>query len=132
MKVAADMILVDKNRVLLVKRRNEPFSGRWALPGGFVEEGETVEEAAVREMREETGVDVELAQLLGVYSNPDRDPRGRVISAVYEVERADGGAVDAGTDASSARFWSLDDLPDLAFDHGEILDDFMRDRGMFV
>jgi len=79
-KVAVDVVLENKGKVLLVQRALEPFAGKWALPGGFVEEGETVEQAAVREVKEETGLDIELEGLLGVYSDPGRDPRGHIIS----------------------------------------------------
>ena len=74
-------------KILLIQRGLEPFKGQWALPGGFVDVGETVEEAAVREMREETGLDVQLERLVGVYSDPERDPRGHNVSVVFLAKR---------------------------------------------
>ncbi len=108
--------------VVLVERRNPPHG--WALPGGFVDYGETVERAAVREAAEETGLDVELTGLLGVYSDPDRDPRMHTMSTVFTARARDATALAAGDDAVQARFFSLDALPPLAFDHARILEDF--------
>ncbi len=106
---------------MLIERKNYPHG--WAIPGGFVDVGETVEAAAKREMREETGLEVELTDLLGVYSRPDRDPRGHTISLVY-VGRAEG-VPKADDDAKSAGLFSLAELPSpLAFDHAEILSDY--------
>ncbi len=111
--------------VVLIERRNPP-SG-WALPGGFVDVGETVEAAAVREMREEISLGVELTALLGVYSDPGRDPRGHTVSVVY-VGRAQGEPV-AADDARCIRLLQADEaLPPLAFDHALILSDYRRFR----
>lgn len=122
--------------LVLVRRGRPPFEGRWALPGGFVEVGETVEEACAREVREETGLDVEVVRLLGVYSDPKRDPRGHVVSAVFVVRPVGGTAAEAweadlagGDDAAEARAFPLDDLPELAFDHGDIVADYVASRG---
>jgi 8-oxo-dGTP diphosphatase len=108
--------------VLLIERRDPPHAGAWALPGGFVEEGETVEQAAARELAEETGLaDVDLQQL-HTFSAPDRDPRGWVVTVAHlgVVRRADH-EVRAADDARSARWVPLDQARHLAFDHDEIL-----------
>jgi 8-oxo-dGTP diphosphatase len=106
--------------IVLVERRHEPLG--WALPGGFVDTGETVEQAAVREAFEETGLRVSLELLLGVYSDPNRDPRGHTVSAVFVANAW--GAASAGDDAADAALFSPDELPPLAFDHARILADY--------
>ena len=82
-KPTIDVIVTDGDRIILVKRGKEPFKGQWAFPGGFVEYGERVEEAAKRELLEETGVVADIQSILGVYSKPDRDPRTHIISTVF-------------------------------------------------
>ncbi len=124
--VAVDMVIFtvggDDLAVLLVRRRGEPFAGRWAIPGGFVEEDESLDAAAARELREETGVaDVYLEQLY-TFGEPHRDPRGRVISVAYYALLRHPPAATAGDDAADARWFPLRGLPPLAFDHAEILD----------
>lgn len=126
-RVAADVVIEEDGRVVLVKRGIEPFEGAWVLPGGHVEEGEQVGDAAVREAREETGLDIELDRIVGVYDAPGRDPRGPVISIAYAASVA-GGVMDAATDAEEARWFPLDDLPELGFDHAKILADARNDR----
>jgi len=127
MKVTADLVIFtiqsEKLKVLLVKRGIPPFKGQFALPGGFVHEGESLEDAAVRELREETGIaDVYLEQLYS-FGEPGRDPRERVITvAYYALISADRSALAAGTDAAEAAWWPVGKLPALAFDHQEILD----------
>ncbi len=109
-------------RIVLVSRRNPPHG--WALPGGFVDYGETVEEAAVREAREETGLDIALIRQFHVYSDPSRDRRGHMMSTVF-LARASGTPVGAD-DAREARGFPPDDLPaDMAFDHREIIADYL-------
>jgi len=110
-------------RVLLIQRGNQPFRNSWALPGGFVEQGEQVVEAASRELAEETGMRVGEPRLLGVYDTPGRDPRGWTVSVVYLARVPSEAAVAGGDDASDARWFALDHLPELAFDHALILAD---------
>jgi 8-oxo-dGTP diphosphatase len=108
-------------RVLLVERRYEPFRGRWAIPGGFVLSEESLEQAALRELREETGVqDVYLEQLYS-FGDPGRDPRGRVVTVAYFALISAARLLQAGTDASDARWCPMGKLPALAFDHDAIL-----------
>jgi 8-oxo-dGTP diphosphatase len=120
-KLTVDVVIPVEEGVVLIRRGSGPFGGQWALPGGFVEVGETVEQAAVREAAEETGLAVELARLVGVYSDPDRDPRGHNVSVAF-LARVLSGDLSAATDASEASV--LDPgLVDLAFDHRRIIDD---------
>lgn len=107
--------------VLLVRRAGPPFAGRYAIPGGFVHEDESLEAAARRELVEETGVrDVYLEQLYS-FGDPARDPRGRVVTVAYFALVAGDRALEAGTDAAEARWWPVSELPHLAFDHDRIL-----------
>lgn len=111
--------------IVLIERANEPHG--WALPGGFVDYGETVAAAAVREAREETGLDVDLVELFHVYSDPDRDQRQHTMSTVF-IARASAAPV-AADDAADARVFALDALPSpLCFDHARILADYRRYR----
>ncbi len=109
--------------VLLIERRNPPFAGSWALPGGFVEPGERVIAAAARELAEETAIEAGALELLGVYDTPGRDPRGPTVSVVYVLRSA--GELDArgGDDAADARWFALGELPPLAFDHALVIAD---------
>lgn len=121
--IAADIITEIGDKVVLIERKN--FPPGWAIPGGFVDFGETVEDAAVREAREEISLEVELRALLGVYSRPGRDPRGQTITLVY-VARASGTPRGAD-DAKNAALCDPRDPPKpLAFDHAEILADYVR------
>ena len=120
------VIEVPGDRIVLIRRANPPHG--WALPGGFIDVGESCEEAARREAEEETGLEVVLVALLGVYSDPRRDPRHHTMSVVY-VARASG-VPCAGDDAAEARAVPLDDLGEhpLAFDHAEIVRDYLSWR----
>jgi 8-oxo-dGTP diphosphatase len=120
--LTVDGILIQDHAVLLIQRKQSPYEGSWALPGGFVEYGEKTEDAVIRELAEETGLQVKIRGLLGVYSDPHRDPRGHTVSVVYLVESI-GGVLKAGDDASSAKFFKRDELPGLAFDHAMIIKD---------
>jgi len=122
--ITVDGVIIKNGKILLIKRRNEPFKGRWALPGGFVEYGETVEKAVLREVKEETGMDAKIKKLVGVYSDPARDPRGHTISIVFLLE-GEGDAI-AGDDAIEAKFFDLNELPPLAFDHEKIIKDAIQ------
>ncbi|MCL7414450.1 MAG: NUDIX hydrolase [ANME-2 cluster archaeon] len=117
--LTVDLMLAMGDRIVLIKRANPPYQGQWALPGGFVEVGETVEEAAVREGNEETGLDVELKSLVGVFSDPGRDPRGHTVSICFAALGR--GIPQASTDAQDVAMFDLDDLPPLAFDHQHII-----------
>jgi len=123
--LTVDGVVVENGAVLLIRRRNPPFAGQYALPGGFVDVGETVEAAVVREVREETGLDTAIDCLLGVYSDLHRDPRGHTVSVTYLLRRL-GGTLAGADDADDARFFPLDALPALAFDHAHILADARR------
>jgi 8-oxo-dGTP diphosphatase len=125
--LVVDCVVFDPGgRILLIRRKHPPFRGQYALPGGYVEYGETTEEAAARELAEETGLIAANVSLLGVYSDPHRDPRGHVVSIAYRiaVARYD---LRAGDDAADAAF--VADWPDLdlAFDHRKIVDDALRE-----
>lgn len=112
----------ERLKVLLVRRASTPFKGSWALPGGFVQEGESLAECARRELLEETGVDESYLEQLYSFGDPDRDPRGRVVTVAYfALVRSDELILEAATDADAAAWFPVDELPDLAFDHPEIL-----------
>jgi 8-oxo-dGTP diphosphatase len=119
--LAVDAVIYDsENGVVFVRRRHSPFQGYWALPGGIVEHGETVESALIREVKEETGLDVELQELVGVFSDPSRDPRGHVVSIVFHAVLL-GGTLQANSDALDVKWFSTPPKQ-LAFDHQIILD----------
>lgn len=112
-----------RRSVLLIRRANDPFAGRWALPGGFLEPGERLEQCARRELREETGLEVDELEQLGAYDTPGRDPRGWIISIVYVASLEGEHEVAGADDAAEARWFALDELPELAFDHDLVLAD---------
>jgi len=123
--LATDAVWIRSGRVLLVRRGRAPFRGFWALPGGFVELRETVEEALVRELREETGLVGRPVAIVGVYSGPDRDPRKPTTSVAYLVTGRGGSPVGAD-DAAFAAWVHFAEAHPLAFDHGRILSDARR------
>jgi len=122
--LATDCVIYDRaGRVLLIRRKYEPFKGAYALPGGFVEIGETVETACRREVREEAGIDIGELRLVGVYSDPKRDPRGHTVSVVYLVRLPGEVTPQAGDDAAAAEWVEDWRKHALAFDHAQILAD---------
>lgn len=128
--LTADVVLFVKNdketRVLLIRRGKEPFMDSWALPGGFVDENEDIKDAALRELKEETGiVGLDLIQV-GAYGKPGRDPRGHTVSVVYTAILDSEPEYQAGDDAAEAGWFTIDELPGLAFDHEEIITDAAR------
>jgi 8-oxo-dGTP diphosphatase len=126
--LAVDAVILFGNGIVLIKRDRPPYQGCYALPGGFVEVGETVEDAAKREAKEETGLDIELQGLVGVYSDPGRDPRGHVVSLAFLARGM--GTLRSGSDARAAEVVSITRLPDLAFDHDKIIRDALRPAEM--
>lgn len=109
--------------ILLVKRKYEPFKGCWALPGGFVADEESLEEAVERELHEETGVKINYLEQLYSFGKPGRDPRGRIISIAYfGLVRPDAFLINASTDAEDAQWFDINQLPEISFDHKEIID----------
>lgn len=123
--VAVDGLIPIDGKFVLIRRKYYPYEGKLALPGGMVEYGEKVEDAIRREMKEETGVDVEIVRILGVYSEPGRDPRGHVISVAFVLKRV-GGELRSGDDAKAIELVGIDETPDLAFDHNEIVQDYRQ------
>jgi 8-oxo-dGTP diphosphatase len=133
-----DIVLIRKSgpryQILLIKRAKKPFLGRFALPGGFVGIHESLEDAALRELEEETGLrKVRLVQL-HTFSAPDRDPRGRVISTAYGTLLAEDDqlSLKTGSDATQVSWLDLSDLPSLAFDHRDIVDVALKKFGLEI
>jgi 8-oxo-dGTP diphosphatase len=124
--LTVDCVVFDADgRLLLIRRKNPPFRGQYALPGGYVDYGETTEHAAARELAEETGLVAATLALIGVYSDPHRDPRGHIVSVAYQVG-VTGYDVRAGDDAAAVAFVADWQSKALAFDHREIVDDALR------
>ncbi|UCE20447.1 MAG: NUDIX hydrolase [Gemmatimonadota bacterium] len=120
-----DIIIEIENGIVLIKRKNPPYG--WAIPGGFVDVGETVEEAAVREAREETSLEINLKRQFHTYSNPRRDPRHHSISTVFIAEAT--GTPKAEDDATEISIFTCEDLPEpIAFDHSNILKDYFSQK----
>jgi 8-oxo-dGTP diphosphatase len=120
--LTVDIIIEVQGGIILIERKHEPPG--WALPGGFVDKGEALAHAAVREAREETSLEVTLDEQFFAYSDPKRDPRGPTVSVVF-LGRASG-KPEAADDAKNVQVYPLDNLPSLAFDHGQILEDYRR------
>jgi 8-oxo-dGTP diphosphatase len=127
-KLTVDAVWVHRRQVLLIERGRPPFRKCWALPGGFVEAGESTERAVERELWEETGLKAQVARLVGVYSDPGRDPRGPTVTIAYAM-KGQFGPARGGDDAGAAHWWSIDALPPLAFDHSRIVGDALRGIG---
>lgn len=123
--LTVDALIIYEGKIVLIRRKNPPFKGLYALPGGFVEVGETVEQAAIREAKEETGLDIRLIKLLGVYSDPSRDPRGHTVSVCYLAIGS--GNLKAGSDAKDTGLFSPNEIPKLAFDHNKIIENAASD-----
>ncbi|MCK9225199.1 MAG: NUDIX hydrolase [Candidatus Muirbacterium halophilum] len=125
--LTVDGIVETKNGIVLIKRKNDPYKGNWALPGGFVDYGEKVETALFREMKEEISVDVKIKRLLGIWSEPQRDPRGHTVSVVYIAEY--NGNIDQIKAADDAMEVNITNNPlalELAFDHAEIIGEYYK------
>lgn len=123
--LAVDALIIYKRKLVLIKRKNPPYKDQFALPGGSVEIGETVEDATIREAKEETDLDIEIVRLLGVYSDPKRDPRSHTVSICF-IARGEGN-LRAGSDAKDIGLFDLNQLPELAFDHNKIIEDAKKD-----
>lgn len=123
--VSVDVVVIRRPatgpEVLLIQRGREPFAGHWALPGGFLDMQETLEESARRELREETGLEIDELQAVGPFSAVERDPRGRVISFVFAANFGGEQLIVAGDDARNAAWQPLGHLPPLAFDHEQMI-----------
>jgi 8-oxo-dGTP diphosphatase len=124
-KLAADAIVFCPGatglQVLLITRKNDPFKGMWAIPGGFVEDDEELQAAAIRELEEETGLRVPTMTFLGVYGKVGRDPRGRTVTVTYYTTLPEAAAVAGNDDAADARWIPVSEITALAFDHMEML-----------
>ncbi|WP_299799735.1 NUDIX domain-containing protein [uncultured Maribacter sp.] len=113
----------DNISILLIKRKYEPFKDKWAIPGGFVLDDESLEEAVERELKEETGIKINYLEQLYTFGKPNRDPRGRVVSIAYfGLIRPNAFKIYASTDAAQVQWFNINKLPELSFDHKEILD----------
>ncbi|MBI1286245.1 MAG: NUDIX domain-containing protein [Flavobacteriales bacterium] len=128
-ELAVDAVVFGYSResgisVLLIKRKYEPFQGMWAIPGGFVNEDESLEDAVKRELLEETGISVQYLEQLYTFGKPERDPRRRIVSVAYYclVKSSEFRKLAAATDAADAQWFSIKELPELAFDHQTILE----------
>ncbi|WP_405303727.1 NUDIX domain-containing protein [Methanobrevibacter sp.] len=126
--LTADIFIFDDDfNFILIKRKNDPYKDCWALPGGFVEYGESVETAAIREAKEETSIDVELKDLVNVYSEPDRDPRGHTVTVAY-IAKGNISDMKADSDAKEIGIFSQEKLDEIniAFDHAKIIKDCLN------
>lgn len=123
--ITVDAVIFNKEkgvlRILLVQRKKDPFKGQWALPGGFLEQDEELKTGAKRELEEETGLIVENLQQIGAFGKPTRDPRGRMISIAFTALLNEEQEVKGNDDASDAKWFDTNSLPELAFDHSAII-----------
>lgn len=127
--VTADCIVItkeDEPKVLLIQRGGEPYKGCWAFPGGFMNMDESTDRTAIRELEEETGLVLNEVKQIGAYSKVDRDPRGRTITVAYLAIVNKPLQVKGQDDAAKAQWFSISNLPSLAFDHGEIMEDAIK------
>ena len=127
--MTADCIVITREaepKVLLIERGGEPYKGCWAFPGGFMNMDETTEQCAIREVEEETGLKVSEVLQIGAYSKVDRDPRGRTVTVAYLAIVDEPMAVKGQDDAAKAEWWPLSTLPELAFDHYDIMRDAVK------
>lgn len=127
--VTADCVVMTREaepKVLLIQRGNQPFKGGWAFPGGFMNMDETTEQCAIRELEEETGLKVSKVNQIGAYSKVERDPRGRTVTVAYLAIVDAPIAVNGQDDASKAQWFPLSALPELAFDHADIMQDAIK------
>lgn len=130
--LTVDVVLESQNEILLIRRGNDPFKRQWALPGGFVEADETLLQAAWRELREETDWPLSATDelhFIAYFDDPQRDPRGRIISMAFGMQVQEREAVRAGDDAAKVQWWPLSALPELAFDHRKIIEEWHKVKG---
>jgi len=125
--VMVDAVVIENEKLLLVTRKKDPFKGFLTFPGGKVDEGEKVEDAVKRELREETSLDIEPTDILGVYSDPSRDPRGHRISVAF-IAKVISGEAKPSSDAESIEWLSVNEIKELGFDHNKILKDYRQWR----
>lgn len=123
--LAADAVIVENGKILLVKRDTEPFKGMWALPGGRLDGDETLEECCIREVIEESGLEVEILLLVGIYSDPRRDPR-KIIASAFLCRKKGGKEKPREGETSEVKWFPLDALPPLASDHGKMIEDALK------
>lgn len=125
--VTVDVLVINKktDEILLIKRLNEPFKNHWALPGGFVDENEDLEQAARRELFEETNIETDKLIQIGAFGKPYRDPRGHMVSVAYQTDLIENQIVKAKDDAKEVKWFSINALPELAFDHLEIINSIL-------
>jgi 8-oxo-dGTP diphosphatase len=126
--VTVDVVLCKSNSILLIKRLKDPYKNCWALPGGFVDENEDLEEAAKRELLEETSVFVESLEQIGAFGKPFRDPRNHTVSVAYYGVVPENTIAIAADDAKDAKWFEMNKLPNLAFDHKEIIDTALHNQ----
>ncbi|MCK5476978.1 MAG: NUDIX hydrolase [Candidatus Aenigmarchaeota archaeon] len=132
--LTVDGIIIEKEKILLIKRATQPYLNHWALPGGFVELNETLEVAVVREVNEETCLRTKTNRLIGAYSDPKRDPRGHTVSIVYFMKTTAGSKPKKTDEAKEIEYFDFDKIPEkIAFDHRKIINDakkYLKSRNL--